>query len=136
MREHGYDRTIRLCDRRPRQVDLPELDLVPPIDVAFVTSMLVALVKNEVRVLVHKLLHRILYELVERVELLPDETFLLEEAGDHRPAVFLSNWRKVLIVFFLSIVGVIEGIVVLRELYKRNVSRSCKCRNADIYLDS
>ena len=53
--------------------------------------MLVALVKNEVRVLVHKLLHRILYELVERVELLPDETFLLEEAGDHRPAIFLRD---------------------------------------------
>ena len=37
------------------------------------------------------LLHRVLDELVERVELLPSEAFLLEERADHRPRVLLPD---------------------------------------------
>lgn len=42
--------------------------------------MLVRLIENKVRVFIDKFLHGILDELVERVQLLPHETLLIEEA--------------------------------------------------------
>ena len=75
------------------------------------TRVLVRLVKNEVRVLVDQLLHGVLDELVERVKLLPDKTFLVEEGGDNRPAVFLRDF-----FVFLSLAVVTIPIVIVGRL--------------------
>lgn len=41
--------------------------------------------------LVYNLLHCVLDELVEGIELLADQSLLLEVGADHRPRVFLSD---------------------------------------------
>jgi hypothetical protein len=76
-----------------------------------VPGVLIRLVKDEVGVLVDKFLHRILHELVERVELLAHETFLVEEAGDDSPAVLLRYFF--VLILLISVVRFFIGIWVL-----------------------
>ena len=91
---------------------MTELDLVATGHIRFMARMLVRLVENEIRILVNQLLHGVLDELVKRVQLLPNKTLLIEEAGYDRPAVFLGD----LLVFLLSFALHPVPIVVVGRL--------------------
>ena len=69
--------------------------------------MLIRLVKNEIRVLVDEFLHGVLHEFIKRVKLLSYEAFLLEETGNHGPAVLLGYLFIVVIVVLHTVVWVI-----------------------------
>lgn len=72
--------------------------------------VLIRLVKDEVGVFVHKLLHRVLDKLVEGVELLAHETFLREERRDDSPAIVLVEFDIVFVV--RELVFVVASVVV------------------------
>ena len=67
--------------------------------------MLIMLIQNQVTTLTHQLLYGVLDELVERIQLLPNEPFCVEERSDDIPAVFLGD------SFFLILIRV-EPITV------------------------
>ena len=85
--------------------------------------MLIRGVKNKIRVFVHELLRRILDESVERIELLTDETFYIEETRDGRPAILLCYLFIVLVLHFVSGVGVSIPIVGIRVLSRNEIQR-------------
>lgn len=111
MRKHWNHSTIRLRHGGSREIDLSELDLVSTSHVGVVSGVLVCLVEDEIRVLVDKFLHRILHKLIERVQLLPHETFLVEKAGYNGPAILLRYFF--IVIFVVVIVRFIIGIWVL-----------------------
>lgn len=78
------------------------------------TGVLGVLVQRQPLVLVDELLHRVLNELVEGLELLPDETLLIEEGVDHLPVVLLGDGLLLLdaVLAILAIVVVVLGVVL------------------------
>lgn len=54
-------------------------------------SVLGVLIQRQPLILIDELLHRVLDELVEGLELLPDKTLLVEEGVDHLPVVLLGD---------------------------------------------
>ena len=69
------------------------------------TRVLVGLIQDEVCIFFDQLLHAILYKFIEGVELLSDQPFLLKEARDDSPAVFLCYLLGILIKVKPSFVG-------------------------------
>ena len=69
--------------------------------VFLVSRVLVRLVQNQVRVLVHQFLHRILYKLVEGIQLLSNKTLFIEEGGDDGPTILLGELLVIFFVFFV-----------------------------------
>lgn len=47
--------------------------------------------------LVHNFLHGVLYEFIERVQLLPNQTLLLKIRTDHRPRVLLQYLLRLVV---------------------------------------
>lgn len=116
MGEEGEYGAICFCDGRTRQVDLAKLDFVAARHVRVVACVLICLVEDEVCVFVDQFLHGILYELIERVELLTNEALLVEETGYDCPAILLGDFRKIPTVVVHAIVGVIVRIVLLGKI--------------------
>ena len=85
--EHWRYRTIGFRLRWARQVDLPELDLVPFGLITVLAGILRVLVEDQGRGLVDEFLHCIGDKLVERGDLLRDEGVLIEERADDEPDV-------------------------------------------------
>jgi hypothetical protein len=63
--------------------------------------VLVVLVKGQGALFVDELLHRILDELVERLELLSDKTLVFKEGRDDDPSILLGN-RVIVVIWMLS----------------------------------
>lgn len=87
IRKHWRYRTIGFCLCRPRQVDLPELDLIPFGLITVLARILRILVQNQGRVLVDEFLHCIGNKLVEGSDLLRDEGVFIEERADDEPDI-------------------------------------------------
>ena len=65
-------------------------------DILFVSRVLGGGLQDELGVLVDQLLHGVLDELIERVQLLAHQAFLLEERRNHLPAILLRDLHRVL----------------------------------------
>lgn len=77
-------------------------------------GVLGVLVQRQPLVLVDELLHRVLDELVEGLELLSDETLLIEEGVDHLPVVLLGDGLLLLdaVLAILPVVVLVLGVVL------------------------
>jgi hypothetical protein len=73
------------------------------MSVTVLARELVALMQDKFGIFVDNLLHSIGDELVVGFELLANEAFLIEEARDDSPAVFLGDLVVELLVFFIDI---------------------------------
>lgn len=62
--------------------------------------MLIVLIQCQVALLIHQFLHRVFHKLVETLQLLGDESFIVKERGDHRPGVFLGDVVLLVLFFF------------------------------------
>ena len=97
MREHVGRRAVGLGVHRLGHVDLRELDLVR-LHARRLPGQVLRLGRHaDVARVVDELLHRVLDELVERVELLPHEPLLLKVCRDDRPRVLLLDLLVVLL---------------------------------------
>lgn len=93
-----------------KQTDLREIRLVAGVVLGLRANL-------DVGGLVDDLLHSVLNELVEGVELLADQALLFEVGGDDGPGVFLSDF---LVVVVVVIVLLIIFMVVLHICRKAN----------------
>ena len=104
------------------------------------TCVLICLVKNKVSILVDELLHSVLHEFIEGVELLSDETLLVEETGDDGPAVLLRYCCPLIVLLLFLILIPIVWVIVIRILgvtsnkIVQNYFSAKKAHNT--YLDS
>mmetsp|Transcript_11205 Transcript_11205/g.26347 ORF Transcript_11205/g.26347 Transcript_11205/m.26347 type:complete len:247 (-) Transcript_11205:101-841(-) len=101
VRENIGHRAVLLDRRRLGQIDLPEADLKDllglrgrhVVKVLFVIADQMLQLRRDPNVagIVHQLLHRVLDELIKRVQLLPHQTLLSEICTDNRPRVLLGD---------------------------------------------
>lgn len=77
--------------------------------------MLGVLVQSQSLILVDEFLHRVLYELVEGLELLPHETLLVEEGVDDLPVVLLGDGLLLLVAVLAILLIVVPVLGVVLE---------------------
>lgn len=71
-----------------------------------------------IRGLVHNLLHRVLNELIERIQLLSYQTLLLEVGADNRPRILLRYLLFLFIVFFVTAIHLAHlSVLTISVLY-------------------
>mmetsp|Transcript_5657 Transcript_5657/g.11878 ORF Transcript_5657/g.11878 Transcript_5657/m.11878 type:complete len:546 (-) Transcript_5657:105-1742(-) len=131
VRKHVRHGTVHLHGRRLAQVHLPEQHLEHPPHAAVLALLrLVHVVTDHVldlgrhahvaAAVVHELLHGVLDELVERVQLLTDQTLLREVRRDHGPRVLLRHHLRVEIGS-LDDAGLFAVLVVLTIVVRSTV---------------
>lgn len=93
----GILRVAKKQSDRVTRIDLDEVRLAAGVMLRLGTDL-------NVRRLIDDLLHSILDELVEGVQLLPHKTLLLEVGADHRPGVLLGDLVVLVVVHHCIVV--------------------------------
>lgn len=95
---------------------MSKFDLIPTSCVGVMTCVLVLLVENKIGILVNEFLHGVLYKFIEGVELLSDETLLVEETRNDGPTVLLRYCCPIIVFLLLLILISIVWVIVIRIL--------------------